>query len=98
MAKQKHPPRRSDKLDAFLRFVVRGKYRWRRLEIFEQFLREHKKLAPETIEVLIPVLQEHGVNGKSYEDWMYQIPQWRKTLRKKKARKAAIAMWHKKLK
>jgi hypothetical protein len=91
--------RKSDQLDDYLQFAFRNikfKYRWRRLEVFRQFLEEHYGMSQIELESLIKSLKVIGPSVNQYDKWSFDdIPQWYSQWCKNRGTKAANVRWSK---
>jgi len=89
--------RKSDLLDAFLKFAfgkIKLKYRWRRIEVFRQFLSEHYKMSDADIDSLVDRVKREGPTPSEYIKWAIEdIHLWRKQWLKNRGKKAIDARW-----
>jgi hypothetical protein len=86
--------RKSDKLDAYLKFLIGGKYRWRRRKPFERFAVEHLGHSGRSLKALIARLSALGPSNDEYERWSFDdFPQWQSKFDKSRAVNAAKERW-----
>jgi len=97
MAKPKRGPYKSkNRLDGFLRFALPIKYKWRRYEIYKEFLRQKCCCSDAQIDDIVADRMENGVNGENYQATLDGLKNWLKECRVKRAKNAA-AVRHKKI-
>ena len=90
--------RKSDNLDNYLNFSfykIHKKYRWRRIELFRQFLSEWCKMSEREIDDKIASIRQHGINDQDYEKWSFVVEKWHSKFRKKRGENSANTRWKK---
>jgi hypothetical protein len=82
-------------LDGFLRFTVGGKYKYRRHEIFRDYLiQAHKKSSQEADEIIVSY-KTFGVGNRVSYGLSEGLKDWMALCRKTKGKNAAKARWEK---
>jgi hypothetical protein len=86
------PYKPKNQLDGFLRHIIRGKYKWRRYEIFYEYLEEECDQSREEANAIVEEFKTHGV-GSHYSRLADGINSWRRHKRKLKAFDAVMKRW-----
>jgi hypothetical protein len=88
--KKRGPYKPKNQLDGFLRFVVGGKYKWRRYEIFEDYLIRFSGLSKDDAKAVISKYQSNGVD-RVYLTMTEQLQRWKHICNEARASKAGKA-------
>jgi len=83
-----------NQLDGFLRFAIKGKYKWRRYAIFYDYLQEGRGHSREEAEVIVAKYQENGVE-QVYSVLLHELQNWMRSRRQLRAKKAVAKRWNK---
>lgn len=106
--KQRESPRRvygerglykpKNELDGFLRAYLGGKYKYRRYEIFEDYLIRSEGKTPEIAKQTIEIYKAYGLAYTSvyYALLIEGLRKWKQKCRKERSDKAIRTRWNKK--
>jgi hypothetical protein len=88
------PYKPKNRLDGFLRFALGGKYKWRRYEIFYDYLQTARGHSREEAEAIVARYQENGVEPV-YGTLVNELNKWMQLARIKKGKHAIKKRWDK---
>jgi hypothetical protein len=80
-------------LDGFLRFAIGGKYKWRRYEIFKDYLCH--KYSQKEAKAIIEKYQTNGVPNHLYQGIIDELMRWSDICNRERGKSAARARWEK---
>jgi hypothetical protein len=93
--KKRGPYRPKNELDGFLRSSIGGKYKWRRYEIFSDYLQRGHGHSEKKATEIIAKYQVNGIPDRLYSDTLYEIKRWLHICNQERAKKANAAKWEK---
>lgn len=87
--------RPKNELDGFLRAVFEGKYKWRRYELFREFLTDFYQDSGK-VESVIETYQKHGIRITTIHGMKDAVENWQNKKNKERSKNALEARWGKK--